>query len=685
MLRHLIPVTVLLAAGCNDIELRQLENEPPTAEIFTHRDQDVVLEGYAERFGGTVSDDRSTPICNWYVDEQQICTSEPDENGDCWCDWVPPLTDGVRVRLEAVDDEGEKTSVLVDLAVQATDPPEIVVVTPVSTRTYYDNTPVPLTGVATDNEDDEPDLEVTWTSDADGALNGATTNPDARGAFASEALLSRGRHVLTATVVDTSGKSASTSVTIDVGGPNTPPTCEITFPSDGGELAEFHEVVFAGLADDVNVPPTELVVTFEDDVAGVLGMTNPTIDGDVLFPYTGLALGPHTITMTAVDDAGASCSDTVSVTVVEPPSAPVVHIEPQTPAVNEDLTCVIDAPSIDPQGDPVSYRFEWTYDGVPFTAATQTIHPGDTALSVFTGSGQVWECFGYGTDGKTESSPGTDSVTIGIPSVDRVYVNTDHACQIDTSDELTCWGRNSYNQLSLSGGQYQIAGIGFGHTCAIDLTGNIRCVGLDTQNQVSGAPISGTWATLDAGEGHTCAISTTGTLQCWGLNDWGQSDVTALSANRYTSVSSGPQHNCAIRVNTNALDCWGSDAFNKATPTPGIQWSQISAGTDHTCGLDTAGLAHCFGRNTYGQASPPGGTFSRISAGEFVTCGARGNGVVECWGLGTAAGQPNAVPVGLYDWVDTGKGLQCAVTTAGTAECWGDNTYGECDAPATWW
>jgi hypothetical protein len=40
----------------------------------------------------------------------------------------------------------------------------------------------------------------------------------------------------------------------------------------------------------------------------------------------------------------------------------------------------------------------------------------------------------------------------------------------------------------------------------------------------------------------------------------------------------------------------------------------------------------CWGRDNYGQASPPSGTFATVSAGESYTCGVTTSGSVECWG-----------------------------------------------------
>ncbi len=683
LVRLVCALSLASTAACNDIEIRQIPNEAPIVEIVNQRDGDVVLEGYTVHFIGSATDDRGVVSCTWYVDDAEVCTGVPNEDAECPCDWTVPLTDGVRVRFEAVDEELLKDSQLLDLVVQATEPPEVTITKPVSTSRYYDNVPVPLTGIASDAEDEETALLVTW-ADAAGALADAGTTPDARGVFESEHLFEQGHHSLTVTVTDQSGKTGTAAVEIDVGGPNTAPTCELTFPVDGSELAEFRETIFAGTVDDVDVPADQLTVTFTDDVDGEMGMAVPSVDGDVQFPWTDLSRGRHVVTMTVIDDAGARCTDTVTVEVVEPPSAPVVHIEPENPGGGDDLTCYIDSPSVDPQGDPVSYVFRWYYDGVELAAGTtETVLPGDTVPFVYTAPAQLWECRASGTDGRTEGTPGTDTVTIGIPSVDRIYPGTNHTCQIDTATQLNCFGDGSLNRNDLSDGNYVSVGLGHAHTCGVDIYGGVQCAGNDVDGQVGGAPPGSNWRQIDAGDAHTCAVNATGAITCWGDDTAGQSTTSGLTG-RYTQVSSAFRHNCAVRTDA-GLDCWGEDAFNRLTPTPGVQWSEISAGKYHNCGLDTAGLAHCFGRNAVGEANPPGGTFDHVSAGEQVSCGVRGDGVVECWGAGTSPGGPMDPPPGLYTWVEVGQGHVCAVTTAGDAVCWGDDTFGECDPPATWW
>ncbi len=63
------------------------------------------------------------------------------------------------------------------------------------------------------------------------------------------------------------------------------------------------------------------------------------------------------------------------------------------------------------------------------------------------------------------------------------------------------------------------------------------------------------------------------------------------------------------------------------------QYTQLTAGTHHSCALDSDGVVVCWGNNEYGQlAVPPEERMTEIEAGAFHTCGLRTNGSAVCWG-----------------------------------------------------
>src|SRR6185369_10165401 len=65
----------------------------------------------------------------------------------------------------------------------------------------------------------------------------------------------------------------------------------------------------------------------------------------------------------------------------------------------------------------------------------------------------------------------------------------------------------------------------------------------------------------------------------------------------------------------------------------GILIENLSAGSYHTCWLKDNGTLVCWGRDDYGQATPPDGmSFIQVSAGHLHTCGVQSNGTLACWG-----------------------------------------------------
>ena len=229
-------------------------------------------------------------------------------------------------------------------------------------------------------------------------------------------------------------------------------------------------------------------------------------------------------------------------------------------------------------------------------------------------------------------------------------------CAIETG-QAYCWGPG--------GGQ-----LGDGSTAASGIP-----VAVDTTSALAGK----TLAQVSAGDGFTCALDTSGRAYCWGVNDHGE-------------LGDG---NTAGTTEPVAVDTSGALAGKTLT--------QISAGQQHACALDTAGKAYCWGLNIYGalgdgtttDSSIPvavdtsgvlaGKMLTNLAGGETSTCALDASGAAYCWGdndlgeLGDGTTANSTVPV----TVDLpGKTLTsitgsvsartfCALDSSGSAYCWG--------------
>lgn len=157
------------------------------------------------------------------------------------------------------------------------------------------------------------------------------------------------------------------------------------------------------------------------------------------------------------------------------------------------------------------------------------------------------------------------------------------------------------------------------------------------------------WTQVSTGWGHTCGLDAVGQAYCWGLGDSGQLGGGA------TADSTEPV----------AVDASGVLAGKTLT--------QVTAGGYHTCVLDSAGRAYCWGFGESGQLGSgstsgstvpvavtvagvlAGKTLAMVSAGAYHTCGPDTVGRAYCWGwgefgeLGNGSTSDSTVPVAVID------------------------------------
>jgi hypothetical protein len=358
------PIFLLLPAlaACQDAGVTKF-NSPPTASITSHRTGDTVREGYSETLTGIVGDpnhDLEDLLVDWVVDGTTVCPAVAvAPTGAVSCDTLFGVGGGA-VQLIVSDPEGESAQDRVDLTVAATDAPTAEITAPTETGVYYSDQLITFAGLVGDGEDAPEDLVVSWETDGLGDL-GLTIDVTSAGEVEAFGNLAEGEHAVRLRAVDTSSKEATDSVVITVGPPNTAPSCGITSPADGEAGPEGGEVRFEGSVADVDVAADWLGVTWTSDVDGTLRESTPDSDGTVGFAYTDLTVATHRITLTATDEVGATCTDSIYYTVGTPPEL-IVTAPLDGDVVNEGDTVAFAATVADNEDLPTEIDLSWWSD-----------------------------------------------------------------------------------------------------------------------------------------------------------------------------------------------------------------------------------------------------------------------------------------------------------------------------------
>jgi hypothetical protein len=163
------------------------------------------------------------------------------------------------------------------------------------------------------------------------------------------------------------------------------------------------------------------------------------------------------------------------------------------------------------------------------------------------------------------------------------------------------------------------------------------------------------------------------------LVNCGATSIALRTWMRPTQVSAGSEHTCGID-SSGSVQCWGFNNFGQSMPPAGA-FTQVSGGGTHTCAIDSSsGSVQCWGQNGNGQSTPPAGAFTQVSAGNSHTCGIDSSGAVQCWGY-DGSGQ-STPPAGTFTQVSAGYIHTCAVMqTLETVICWGQDAYGQATPP----
>lgn len=307
-----------------------------------------------------------------------------------------------------------------------------------------------------------------------------------------------------------------------------------------------------------------------------------------------------------------------------------------------------------------------------------------------------------GLDGKTRDQSGLAYV--------EVRVGLYHTCARITDGKVVCWGGNPPGHLAAKSPSGTFLGLdtGTNHSCGIRSDNTIHCWG-NPISAVTQKPETNNFEKISCGNYHCCALTKTSLLKCWGDNQLGQ---TTAPTGTFKEIAAGANSNCAIDT-SGKTHCWGQVNQLKTTLPPD-KFSKISVdGGNTACGIVAgSGTLKCWGLGTTtglckgtdakgtecGQGIPPAGKFQDVSTGIFHSCGIQTSGLAVCWGqatksmdcspdqdkdkFGCGQGTPTPPPSKVfYKQIDVSHWHSCGVLTDGTVACWGWTKYKQHDVP----
>ncbi len=371
-------------------------------------------------------------------------------------------------------------------------------------------------------------------------------------------------------------------------------------------------------------------------------------------------------------------------------------------------------------------------------AVTGTVAASANVTAISAGSthscaiaGGAAHCWGGGASGQLGNGTTTASAGAAVAVSASGVLSGRTLATISAGGQFTCangdtpgacWGLGTSGQLGNKASASTTTPVDAAITGPICATGSVRLNGSDCSLQEGtdyygrlGYGV-GTWTapnsawlkvttkTRGAVPPAATAKATTSLTLGWGQVSELSKSYSEFTLQRSTS-SSGSNPVTVYRGGMlTALDRGG---FAKRTSS--VKVTQVSAGTDHTCGI-LEGAAYCWGDNTNGElglgsttdATVPtavvatgvlsGKTVTEISAGMDDANGGQhtcavADGGVYCWGLnihgelGNGTNAQSTTPVqagsitGVTD-VATGYMHSCALT-GGKVYCWGDNSRGQ--------
>ena len=315
---HTITLTVTDSQGSTSSTSRTLTvtapNRAPSASISSPGSSATVLITTIISFVGTGTDPEDGTLggssMTWTSNINGVIGTGSSFASDA-------LTAGTHtITLTVKDSQGATaTATCIITVVSPNSPPTAGISSPSNGTSVVQGANITFIGSGNDAEDGAlGGSSLTWTDNVNGTLG--------TGSSVSTSGLLAGSHVVTLTVKDSQGATATATVALTVTIPNRAPSASISSPGNGSSVVEGASVAFIGGGSDA-----------EDGTLGGSSLTwTSNRDGNIgsgtSFSLSTLSVGTHVITLIARDAQGLTGSNSTTITIT---AAPVVEV-PAPPA-----------------------------------------------------------------------------------------------------------------------------------------------------------------------------------------------------------------------------------------------------------------------------------------------------------------------------------------------------------------
>ena len=161
--------------------------------------------------------------------------------------------------------------------------------------------------------------------------------------------------------------------------------------------------------------------------------------------------------------------------------------------------------------------------------------------------------------------------------------------------------RAGVNQDDACGGKTSLSSSSAAAAC-----GPAKCWGQNNFGQ-SSPPPGVMFRQLSSGGFFTCGLKVDGAVACWGDIDHPPKSLQLLSSEERSRV----EHARRMRQNEEGRE--GGGGTGRYVNGGGHHNVQVSSGLKHACAVTLDSEVHCWGRNDYGESSPPSGKFIQVS------------------------------------------------------------------------